>query len=69
MDVIVNCSFCGNKIVADYEKLEKAMTDNGAINWFTIGYGSKFDGEQWLIALCDECLEKCVPLEKKDYLP
>ena len=40
----------------------------GAMNWFTIGYGSDFDLECWLLLFCDECLEKMKPLYSYNYL-
>jgi hypothetical protein len=70
----VKCSFCGADMEIDTEtsgpreiKPEEAMVYCGGINWFTLGYGSKFDLEQWLLAICDGCLENCKPLKKKDY--
>ena len=52
----------------DGEPPEVAMIYSGAVNWFAVGYGSRFDGERWLLAFCDECLEKMNPIKKDDYL-
>ena len=66
------CSFCKKNEVEykyfDKEKItpEKGIIFNGAINWFTAGYGSKFDGKQFLLAICDECLKECIPISIKD---
>lgn len=65
----IKCSFCPNEL--EYDKdldLSTAVTYGGAINWFTCGYGSDFDGEQLLIAICDVCLEKADILDRKEYL-
>lgn len=66
----INCSLCGAEMKADPDDcpVEKAMIYNGAANYFTIGYGSKFDEEVWLLALCDECLSKLKPLEIEEYM-
>ena len=31
---------------------------NGTIGFLSCGYGSSFDGDQIILALCDDCLEK-----------
>lgn len=69
---IINCSLCQSEIQVDKhcedDPVNKAILYSGAANYFTIGYGSKFDGETWLIALCDECLSKLKPLEIEEYM-
>lgn len=52
----------------DSEYLDRNISYGGAINWITCGYGSKFDGGQLLIAICDDCLEKADLLDRKNYL-
>lgn len=71
----IKCSFCSTELELDkyhlHDKdldLSKAITYGGAINWFTCGYGSKFDGEQLLLAICDVCLKKADILDRKEYL-
>ena len=34
------------------------MWDGGAVNAFYCGYGSKFDTNDYAIALCDECIRE-----------
>ena len=63
------CSFCPNEVEWTCgDNIEEAMVYGGACNWFTCGYGSKFDGEQLLIVICDVCLEKADIRDRKDYL-
>ena len=72
----VKCSFCPNEVeVLESEPpffpnddLSNAIVYDGTINWFPCGYGSDFDGEQFLIAICDVCLKKADILGKKKYL-
>lgn len=66
----IKCSFCQGKMELDPSDCEpeKAIVYSGAVNWFSIGYGSKFDLEKWLLAICDECLEKVEPLKTEDIL-
>jgi len=64
----VKCSFCENTMEVDDEPLDQAMVYSGGINWFTMGYGSKFDTESWLLAMCDDCLEKADPVKIIEYM-
>jgi len=65
----IKCSFCINEIEWDLsDEISKAIIYDGACNWFTCGYGSKFDGEQLLLVICDICLAKADILKKKNYL-
>jgi len=69
----IKCSFCPNvlkvmNLEENKEELEKAVVYGGAINWFTIGYGSDLDGKIFLLAICDDCLRKTTPLDCKHYL-
>lgn len=34
------------------------MIDNGIIHIIDAGYGSKHDGDQFIIAICDDCIEE-----------
>jgi len=73
---VVQCSLCGGEMrveityipVGQEPDFDKEMIYSGAINWFCIGYGSDFDGEQWLLAVCDNCLHKATPLKKYNYM-
>lgn len=59
--MIKNCMCCGKDIKlihGDISKPEDACWLNGSVNKFTIGYGSKFDGDVYIIALCDDCIDK-----------
>lgn len=65
----VNCSFCGNPLeVEEGLPLYATIVNNGAINKFACGYGSKFDTTYMLLAICDTCLEKCCPIEVFNYI-
>jgi len=33
------------------------MIDNGIIHIIDAGYGSKYDGDQFVIAICDDCIK------------
>jgi len=34
------------------------MIDNGIIHIIDAGYGSRFDGDQFIIAICDDCIKE-----------
>ena len=34
------------------------MWNDGVVNLISAGYGSRFDGDEFIIAICDDCLEK-----------
>ena len=34
------------------------MVDNGIIHIIDAGYGSKHDGDQFIIAICDDCIKE-----------
>lgn len=36
--------------------INNEMVDNGIIHIIDAGYGSKHDGDQFLIAICDDCI-------------
>lgn len=38
--------------------INNEMIDNGIIHIIDAGYGSKHDGSQLIIAICDECISK-----------
>jgi uncharacterized membrane protein len=57
-----NCVVCDNVInEIDYgidAKDENRMWNEGVVEKITAGFGSKFDLDSFLIAICDECIEK-----------
>jgi len=36
------------------------MIDNGIIHIIDAGYGTRFDGDQFIIAICDDCIKEKV---------
>src|SRR5574340_1662159 len=70
----IKCSFCGAPMKEEFdadlpiEQIDTSMIHKGAVNWFTCGYGSGFDTFQFLLAICDECLDKCKPLAHRCYI-
>lgn len=38
--------------------INNEMIDNGIIHIIEAGYGSKFDNDRIIIAICDDCIEK-----------
>lgn len=34
------------------------MWNDGVVDLISAGYGSRFDGDEFIIAICDDCLEK-----------
>lgn len=38
--------------------INNEMVDNGIIQIIDAGYGSKHDGDQFLIAICDDCIKE-----------
>ena len=32
--------------------------DDGVVDLISVNYGSRFDGDEFVIAICDDCLEK-----------
>ncbi len=39
-------------------KINNEMIDNGIIHVIDAGYGSKHDGDQFIIAICDDCIKE-----------
>lgn len=44
------------QIWKDERSINKQMVDNGIIQIIDAGYGSKHDGDQFIIAICDDCV-------------
>jgi hypothetical protein len=38
--------------------INNEMVDNGIIQIIDAGYGSKHDGDQFIIAICDDCIKE-----------
>lgn len=38
--------------------INNEMVDNGIIHIIDAGYGSKHDGDQFIIAICDDCINE-----------
>ena len=34
------------------------MWNDGVVNLISAGYGSRFDGDEFMIAICDDCIQK-----------
>lgn len=68
---IRNCFCCGKKIIKLSHNIGKCihpehdMWDGGIVDILGAGYGSKFDSNVYIIAICDECIEKNV--ERLDF--
>lgn len=81
----VACSLCGKEIrwsvcpTAPHWHVDKEIRYRGSVThgiiyggeagWYTLGYGSNFDGERWLLVFCDKCLESFKPAKIESYLP
>ena len=59
-----NCIICGAKIKAiDFDTsfspiIENMMWHKGVVATIQMPYGSKFDGNEYVIGLCDNCIEQ-----------
>lgn len=65
----VACINCDTEIKRDPEwskgfPIHEAVTNNGTINTFSCGFGSKYDMNTYIIGICDECLEKLISQNK-----
>ena len=56
-----NCIKCGKSIKPVWEKFNFPVNQEawggGVVNEITAGYGSNFDGNTFIIAICDKCIE------------
>ena len=60
----MNCIGCGHEV----PRLETGcpipadpatdMYDGGIVEWVYAGYGSRLDTNRYLIAICDDCMER-----------
>ena len=64
----MNCIICGKEIksletISDYrisqgvDYIISGMYEDAAVHEFICGYGSRFDGDHYIIGICDNCLE------------
>lgn len=59
----VKCVICNKEIkplypdVSSTEEPEKGMWDGGIVDKFYMPYGSRLDGDVYVIGLCDDCIE------------
>lgn len=40
-----------------HDKKASVMINNGIVNIISAGYGSKHDGDEMILAICDECVQ------------
>jgi len=61
-----NCIICGGKIITldpkiyDTTQVEHMMWDKGVVTTVRMPYGSKFNGNEYIIGVCDECIEHMI---------
>jgi hypothetical protein len=41
-----------------YRTIENEMVNNGTIEIINAGYGSRYDGDRILLAICDDCIKE-----------
>ncbi len=61
--VVFNCICCNKEIKPLYPELsngERGMYYHGIVDSIYAGYGSRFDENKYLIAICDDCVEEKV---------
>lgn len=59
-DVTIKCVGCkkGIEVLHDGDTpADQAAYDNGLVHSVVAGYGSKHDTDQFLIGICDECID------------
>ena len=59
----IPCLICNKEIMPlltdkDDDIISQLSWQNGDVNVFPMGHGSKFDKTNFIIAICDECIEK-----------
>jgi hypothetical protein len=57
-DYIWKTRECGNSENRKYERAENRMWYNGIVANISAGYGSTLDGNMYVIAICDQCVER-----------
>ena len=43
-----------------FVNVNNEMVEDGIIHIIDAGYGSKHDGDQFVIAICDDCIKECL---------
>lgn len=66
------CSLCGELLKIDANTIENGISDafiiNGNVIRFVASYGSKFDGNEYVLIICDACLEHDIePIKETQY--
>ena len=65
------CFSCGKQINKLFNNIGKCIHpendnwDNATVEVLNPGYGSKFDGNVYIISICDDCIEKNI--DRLDY--
>jgi len=63
----MKCLICGKPVKLLYDEdvdqnkkstPPSSMWDDGVVDDISVGYGSKYDGDILLIAICDDCIDK-----------
>jgi len=58
----VNCVVCGKQIyhenASNDDKLENCNWSSGSVTKLETCYGSNFDGDEYIIGICDECIKR-----------
>jgi hypothetical protein len=62
-DKNIPCLICDKEIIPlainkEDDIISQLSWQNGDVNIFPCGFGSKFDKTNFIIAICDECIEK-----------
>lgn len=71
---ILNCIICDKEIKEIYpssqnkENWYNGMFSGGAVDQIVVNYGSIFDGDKFVICICDECLTKKLKENKIKFL-
>jgi len=65
------CICCGEKIKPIHPEMnhfpQTGMYENGIVDKISAGFGSQFDGDMFIIAICDKCIEKLKKENKIEY--
>lgn len=57
MKTCISCNQQIKPLSISLDEDEKGMFLDGAVGRIEVGYGSSFDGNIYLIAICDSCIE------------
>jgi len=62
----INCIICDSEITllhpgyTENYKIESQMWNGGIVSNISAGYGSDYDGNVFLIGICDKCIKKSI---------